>query len=174
MTRLEGEGKTAMLAGREGKLIGTALFAGSAGTAAVTKTLFAELIWISARNPAWPVVLIGLCGAIAALGCGLATYEERLKETSDYFAYHQMLNENLSKQVWSGSILAQVINQEQVGGEAQWVPVQVGITMRVPLGQDGFRYLSPTNEIWEYDCWESQEVRPSVVNGTAGLQGVQP
>ena len=34
-------------------------------------------------------------------------------------------------------------------------------TMRVPLGQENYAMLSTTGEIWEVDCWESLETRPS-------------
>ncbi len=63
-----------MVLTREGKLIAAALAVGSVGTVAATRALFAELVWISAMNPGWPVALIGLAGFVAAVGCGLATY----------------------------------------------------------------------------------------------------
>lgn len=72
--------------------------------------------------------------AIWCVGCGLAKYEERLQETADYFAYHKLLNDNLTKQPWSGSILAQKLNADQGSGEALYAPVQLGVTMRIPLG----------------------------------------
>ena len=63
-----------MVLRREGKLIAAALFAGSVGTAALAATLFPELVWISAMYPAWPAMLIGSCGAVAAIACAFATY----------------------------------------------------------------------------------------------------
>lgn len=63
-----------MVLTREGKLIAAALFAGSVGTAALAATLFPELVWISAMYPAWPAMLIGSCGAVAAVACAFATY----------------------------------------------------------------------------------------------------
>lgn len=63
-----------MVLTREGKLIAAALGVGSLGTIVATRALFAELVWISAMNPGWPVALIALAGAVAAAGCGLATY----------------------------------------------------------------------------------------------------
>jgi predicted permease len=63
-----------MVLKREGKLIAAALFAGSVGTVALATTVFAELVWISAMRPAWPAILIGSCGAVAAVACAFATY----------------------------------------------------------------------------------------------------
>lgn len=63
-----------MVLTREGKLIAAALAVGSVGTIVATRALFAEMVWISAMNPGWPVALIGLSGVVAAVGCGLATY----------------------------------------------------------------------------------------------------
>ena len=40
----------------------------------VTRTLFAELVTVSAGNPQWPVALMLACGVIALAATGLAAY----------------------------------------------------------------------------------------------------
>lgn len=60
-------------------------------------------------------------------GCGLATYEQRLEQTAEYFEYHQMLNDRLASSAWSGQL--PVVDN---AGQVQLVPV--GASMRIPLG----------------------------------------
>jgi hypothetical protein len=73
-----------------------------------------------------------LLAVFCCAGCGYGTYEERLKQTSDYFAYHELLNKNLTAQPWSGSIVAEGDFVEV--GVPPLVSVPVGVTMRVPIG----------------------------------------
>jgi ABC-type antimicrobial peptide transport system permease subunit len=63
---------------RELKLIAAALATGTIGTIAmVGSSGFDDAAFIVAVNmsrPEWGLALIGLCGAVAAIACGLATY----------------------------------------------------------------------------------------------------
>ena len=70
------------------------------------------------RNVPILAVLVGL----SLSGCGLATYEQRLEQTADYFEYHQMLNDNLASAPWSGQLAVEGVN------------VPLGVSMRIPLG----------------------------------------
>ena len=59
---------------RETKLIGAALVTGALFTLGLTRALFVELARLSATAPSVWIVLIGICGGVAAVACGLATW----------------------------------------------------------------------------------------------------
>jgi len=63
-----------MVLAREVQLIGAAIGASAVATVMVTRTLFAELVAVSAGNPQWPVALMLACGVIALAATGLAAY----------------------------------------------------------------------------------------------------
>ena len=59
---------------RETKLIVAALTTGAAFTLGLTRALFVELARLSATAPSVWIVLVGICGGIAAIACWLATW----------------------------------------------------------------------------------------------------
>jgi ABC-type antimicrobial peptide transport system permease subunit len=59
---------------RETKLIGAALATGALFTLGLTRVLFVELTRLSATAPSIWVVVMSLCGGVAAVACGLATW----------------------------------------------------------------------------------------------------
>ena len=61
-----------MVLSRESKLIAAAIASGAVGTIAVTRTLFAELVTLSALHPFWPAVLMMICGGVALSASVLA------------------------------------------------------------------------------------------------------
>ena len=63
-----------MVLTREAKLIAAAIGCGTIATIAATRTLFAELVTISAMHPAWPAALTTACVLVAAAACFLATH----------------------------------------------------------------------------------------------------
>ena len=63
-----------MVLAREAKLIAAAMACAIVATVAATRTLFAELVTISALHPAWPAALTAACALVAAVACLLATY----------------------------------------------------------------------------------------------------
>src|SRR5262245_60501591 len=72
-----------------------------------------QALSISRLHRRWPWAGIGSLICVVAVGCGTATYEERLDQTRKLFEYHNTLNQNL---------------------QAKWERNDLGISMRVPRG----------------------------------------
>lgn len=68
---------------REGKLIAAALACALVGTVLVTRIVFVELVTISARNPGWPIGWLLLCGTLAMIAVGVASYRILRLEPSE-------------------------------------------------------------------------------------------